>query len=93
MTFFAPELLAKRLQMLKEVAPSLARAGLLLIESQLPEVTRRISHEIEFVRATAKAMNVELFAIDAGGPEEFETLCDMRQTAHRGMVISEARNF
>ena len=69
-TYFAPELLAKRLQMLKDIAPSLARAGLLASGTMNG---REVSHAVEFVRAAAEILKVDLFPILASGPEELES--------------------
>ena len=36
LTFFLPELMAKRLELIKEVVPSLVRAGVLLLRGHTP---------------------------------------------------------
>jgi len=85
LTYFAPELLAKRLQMLKDIAPSLARAGLLLHRTEL-----RSNHTIEVVRVAAEALKVELFVIEASGREEYESAfatCDEKRIG--GLVSSD----
>ena len=89
LTNFAPELLAKRLQMLKDIAPSLARAGLLLHATEL-----RSSHTKEVVRVAAEALKVELFVIEASGRDEFEsafTTCDDKRIG--GLVSSDNTPF
>jgi putative ABC transport system substrate-binding protein len=88
--FFAPELLAKRLQMLKEIAPSLGRASLLMLRYE----RSRQGHTVEIVRAAAEAVNVELFPIEASGPEEFESAfatCDEERIG--GLVASDVAQF
>jgi putative tryptophan/tyrosine transport system substrate-binding protein len=93
-TFFHPELLAKRLEMLKEVAPSLARAGLLLVRPKLPETARQVSRFIEVVRAAAKPLKIELFPIEASGPEEFEnTFVTWDQKRIGALVIPDPPQF
>jgi hypothetical protein len=39
LTFFVPELMAKRLELLKEVVPSMTRAGLSYVEMSHRQVT------------------------------------------------------
>jgi putative ABC transport system substrate-binding protein len=54
-TFFNPELMAKRLELLKEIAPSMARAGVLLFQGSA--MNRPM---LEAMEHTAKALGVEL---------------------------------
>jgi putative ABC transport system substrate-binding protein len=92
--FFAPELLAKRLQMLKEIAPSLRRASLLLLRQPLPAERSRQGHTVEIVRAAAEAVNVELFPIEASGPEEFESaFATFNEERIGGLVASDVAQF
>jgi putative ABC transport system substrate-binding protein len=92
-TFFAPELLAKRLQMLKEIAPSLERACLLLLRSTLPAERSR-QHTVEVVQAAAEAVNVELFPIEASGPREFESaFATCAEERIGGLVASDVAQF
>ena len=65
LTFFLPELMAKRLALLKEAAPSLQRAGILLLRDN-PSNT----NVLEVVRGTATALNVELRIAEIGGPND-----------------------
>ncbi len=49
-----------------------------------------MSHNIEVVRAAAEALKVELFPIEASGPEEFESAfatCNEKRIG--GLVIAE----
>ena len=67
-TFFVGELLAKRLELLKELAPSMMRAGILLIR-------RADGANIDWinsVQTTARALKVALHPIEIGGPDDFE---------------------
>ena len=66
-TFFSPELTAKRLELLKEVIPSLHRAGVLLIRDN--EIN---SPSIELMGERAKALGVELEVFEARGPVDFD---------------------
>src|ERR1700687_2697945 len=65
-TFFLAELLAKRLELLKEIAPSMSRTGLLLIRR-----SDGANINIDAVRSTAKPLNLELHASEVGGPDDF----------------------
>jgi len=68
LTFFLPELMAKRLELLKQVVPSLTAAGVLLVrdiptnDAVLPAMA-----------ATAKALGVELHPIFLREPREFDS--------------------
>jgi putative tryptophan/tyrosine transport system substrate-binding protein len=66
-TFFVPELYAKRLEVLKEVVPSLTRAGILLVRNNLAN-----PNLLEFTRTTAKALKIGLQPIEVGAPTEYE---------------------
>jgi len=67
-TFFLAELLAKRLELLKELAPSMTRTGILLIRRADSANTN-----IEVVETSAKALKLELHPIEVRGPSEFES--------------------
>ena len=89
--FFVAELGAKRLQMLKGIAPSLARAGLLRLRGR---IRADRSHYDEVVRAAAEALKIELFLILVSGPEEFESAfatCDEKRIG--GLVTSDEPQF
>ena len=67
-TFFLAELLAKRLELLKEAAPSMTRAGLLVIRRADGANTN-----IEVVETTANTLKVDLHLAEVRGPDEFES--------------------
>jgi putative ABC transport system substrate-binding protein len=67
-TFFSPELTAKRLELLKEVVPSLTRVGVLLIRDN-----EMNGPSLEVMEGTAKALGVELEPFEARGPVDFES--------------------
>jgi putative tryptophan/tyrosine transport system substrate-binding protein len=66
-TFFLPELMAKRLELLKEVVPSITRPGILVLRDNASNVPVLAAME-----GTAKALKMELQPIDVRGPAEFE---------------------
>ena len=68
LTFFLAELMAKRLELLKELKPAMTRAGVLL---QRGNSTNALA--LDAMRATARALKVELYPIEVRGPEEFES--------------------
>jgi putative ABC transport system substrate-binding protein len=59
LTIFAPEVMAKRLELLKQVSPDLVRAGVLLLRNSPSN-----SRVLELMRAAAKTLKVELFPIE-----------------------------
>jgi putative tryptophan/tyrosine transport system substrate-binding protein len=69
-TFFLPELMAKRLELLKEVVPPMTRAGVLLLRRDDTEANRNI---LEAMGATAKALRVELRPIEVREPSDYES--------------------
>ena len=81
-TFFITELLAKRLELLKELTPSMSRAGLLLIRRSDGANTN-----IDVVEATAKALTLELHPIEVRGPAEFESAFAAWADAQVGGVV------
>jgi len=68
LTFFYPELMAKRLELLKQVVPSMSRTGVLLSGNNPGN-----DHVLEVMGATAKALKVELRPIEVREPSEFES--------------------
>jgi len=67
-TFFNPELMAKRLELLKEVVPSMTRAGVLLLRDH---PSRR--SVLDAMEATAATLKVGLQPIELREPKEFES--------------------
>src|SRR5262245_62979650 len=68
LSFFNAELVAKRLELLKELAPSLAKAAVRLNAYNLAG-SQLILRALE---PTAKALKVELLTFEARGPSDFE---------------------
>jgi len=67
-TFFIPELFAKRLELLREVVPSMTRTGVLLVRDNPSNLSI-----LEVMRTTAKALKTELHPIEVRGPTEYES--------------------
>jgi putative ABC transport system substrate-binding protein len=67
-TFFFFELMAKRLELLKEVKPSMTRVGVLL-NANTPANT----HVLTAMGAAAKALKLDLHPIEVLGPAEFDS--------------------
>ena len=66
-TFFAQELVAKRLEILKEVAPSATRVAVLMARGVPTN-----AHMMSLVEAAAKMMNMEVRPVELGGIDELE---------------------
>jgi len=67
LTFFLPELMAKRLELLKQTVPSMDRAGVLLLRDQPLN-----GPVLAAMRATVGALGVELHPLEVRDPSEFE---------------------
>jgi len=89
MTFFYPELMAKRLELLKQVAPSMIRAGVLLVRSGASS-----SNVLNVMGAAAKTLNIELRPIEVGAAAEFESAFSAFADAQiGGFVMSDHALF
>jgi putative ABC transport system substrate-binding protein len=68
-TFFLPELMAKRLELLKEVVPSMTRTGVLFLRNNpsTPSI-------LEVMEATAKALRAGLQPAEVRGRDEYESV-------------------
>jgi putative tryptophan/tyrosine transport system substrate-binding protein len=88
-TWFYPELMAKRVELLKEVAPSMTQAAVLLnpgMPSNGPAL-----HAMEM---TAKELKVELQPFEARGPGEYEsTFAAIADKKIGAVVISDTPIF
>jgi putative ABC transport system substrate-binding protein len=69
LTFFVPELMAKRLELLKEVLPSMTRSGVLFLLN-VPSIGQILG----VMGATAETLGVKLEPIEVSGPGEFESV-------------------
>jgi putative tryptophan/tyrosine transport system substrate-binding protein len=85
-SFFLPELMAKRLELLKEIAPSMTRAGVLLIR----RADNANANVLDLMGATAKSLQVDLQPIDVGGPDEFENaFAEWAKAKINGLVMAD----
>lgn len=66
-THFGPEITAKRLELLKEAVPRLARVAVLVNPD-----SRGNRVNLELLEKAAKALNVELLEVPAQSPKEFD---------------------
>ena len=84
-TIFGPELMAKRLELLKEVVPSMTQAAVLLY----PDFASN-GPALRAMETTAKALKVGLHPFEAGGPNEYErTFAAMADKQIGAVVISD----
>jgi putative ABC transport system substrate-binding protein len=67
-TFFVSEVMAKRLELLIELAPSITRVGVLLVRRD----DNANSQYLELMRATAETLKLELQPIEVRGVGDFE---------------------
>jgi putative tryptophan/tyrosine transport system substrate-binding protein len=85
-SFFLPEIMAKRLELLKEIAPSMTRAGVLLIR----RADNANANVLDLMAATAKSLQVDLQPIDVGGPEEFDSaFAQWAKAKINGLVMAD----
>jgi putative tryptophan/tyrosine transport system substrate-binding protein len=84
-TFFNSELMAKRLEVLKEILPSMTRAGVLVVRNH-PSVRGML----EAMASAAQALNVAIQPIEVGEPGEFDNaLSAWVATQARGFVMQD----
>jgi len=67
-TFFSPQLMAKRLELLREVLPRIRRAGVLVNSANPTAVT-----DVEQLIVRAEAMKIDVPRFEVRGPADFET--------------------
>jgi putative ABC transport system substrate-binding protein len=87
-TFFYPELMAKRLELLKEVAPSFTRAGVLLLRDNVSN-----GPMLEAMGETAKALRIELKAIEVGRSADLEGAFFSLDQQQIGAVVTTDHAF
>jgi putative ABC transport system substrate-binding protein len=83
LSFFNAELVAKRLELLKEMTPSLAKAAVLL-NADNPAGNRLMLRELE---PTAKTLKVELLPFEARKPGDFEDVFSAMVGQKIGAVV------
>ena len=88
-TFFVSELMAKRLELLKETVPSMGQAGVLLVHNNPSN-----DGVLASMAATAKETGVALFPTDVRRPAEFEnTFSGWARQQIGGLVIIDHALF
>ena len=88
-TAFPGKMLAKRLELLKEIVPSLTRAGVLLLRG-LP--SSRLN--LDLMAPTAKALKVELLPIEVSGASDYENALSAAASAPiGGLALSDPAQF
>jgi len=89
LSIMVPELAGKRLQLLKEAVPTIARVAI-LVNPTLP-VHERVPGNIE---REARALGVQLQRVEAGGPDTFEAaFAAMGQGGADALLIMEGAIF
>jgi putative ABC transport system substrate-binding protein len=87
-TFFQPELMAKRLEVLKEILPSMTRAGVLLVRNH--PSTRGL---LEAMASAAQALNVAIRPIEVGEPGEFDNALSSWVAPQAGGFVMQDHGF
>jgi putative ABC transport system substrate-binding protein len=70
-TFVGPELIGKRLDLLKQAVPGLSRVAALWHPTAYGELT--MAHMVKDTEAAAQALGVQLQLVPAGGPGDFDS--------------------
>jgi putative ABC transport system substrate-binding protein len=82
LTFFNPELMVKRLELLKEIVPSTTQAGVLLHPDSMANASI-----LEALEVAAKTLRVRLQPFYARGPSEFESAFAMMANNQIGAIV------
>ena len=85
LTSFAPELMAKRLELLKQIWPSLTRAGILLFRGDPSN-----SKMLDLMQAPAETLKVELFPIEVGSWDLDSAFSALSEARVGGFVVGDA---
>jgi len=90
-TFFAPELMAKRIEQLKEIVPAMRRVGVLLLRRDDTAATVKT---VEVMEAAAKVLRVELHPIEVREPGEYADAFSAWNDRHiDGLVVLDHAQF
>lgn len=85
-TFFSPQLMAKRLELLKEMLPQARRFGFLAN----PGTTVMVQAALKEMGVTARSLKVELQEFNVRGPQEFEgVFAEMAKRRVAGFVFQD----
>jgi putative ABC transport system substrate-binding protein len=83
--------MAKRLELLKELAPSMTRVGVLLLFRRDDDANTNV---LEVMEVTAKALKLGLHPIEVRGPSEFQSAFLAWTDGHiGGLVVSDHALF
>ena len=87
-TFFFLELMAKRLELLKEILPSMTHAGVLVVQNHpsIPDI-------LKTMRDTAQALNIVIQPIEVGEPGEFDGALSAWADRQAGGFVMQDHGF
>jgi putative ABC transport system substrate-binding protein len=85
LTSFAPEVMAKRLEQLKQISPSLTRAGVLLLRDDPSNLK-----VLDSMQAAAKTLKVELLPIEVGSWDVDSAFSALTEGTVGGFVTGDA---
>jgi putative ABC transport system substrate-binding protein len=87
-TFFVSELMAKRLELLKEILPSMTRAGVLVVRNNpsTPGMLKTMAN-------AAQALNVAIQPIEVGEPGEFDRALSAWADRQAGGFVMQDHGF
>jgi putative ABC transport system substrate-binding protein len=88
LTFFNSELMAKRLEVLKEILPSMTRAGVLLVRNH-PSTQGML----EAIASAAQTLNVAVQPIEIGEPSEFDNALSAWAASQAGGFVVQDHGF
>ena len=84
-TFLGPELVAKRLQLLRDVVPGLTRVAALWHPHAYGE--RTMANIVKDIEDAAQTLGVQLQFVPADGPDDFASAFSMMAKEHAGAFI------
>jgi putative ABC transport system substrate-binding protein len=91
-TFMAPELGGKRLELLKQAVPGMTRVGVLLRPGDPSEAT--VKSVLEQTEAAARALGVQLLRLEARGPNDFDRVfAAMSRERVGGLILIPSAMF
>jgi ABC-type uncharacterized transport system substrate-binding protein len=91
-TFMAPELGGKRLELLKQAVPGMTRVGVLLRPGDPSEAT--VKSVLEQTEAAARALGVQLLRLEAQGPNDFDRVfAAMSRERVGGLILIPSAMF